>query len=528
MPRTSATSSLTTLLDRSNRPIYVVDERRRVVYCNAALAAWLDLEPAKIVGRLVEYHSEATETMGAPREDSPLTDLCPPPRALAGEPCDATISAMHRDGRLIHRRADFVPLGSSLDRTKSAKPADANAKMPPAVLVLLSADDLSPQEIALELSGEPTADELHRAIHQFRRAQSAHYEMHSLLGESSAMRKLRAQVAAAAASGANVLISGAPGSGRGHVARAVHYQTLGHAAPKLIPLRCERLSDDLLRRALESLHGTQGAIRQRPTLLLENLGRLAASHQAQLLTIIEKNSMPWRIIATIGRTNQGEHEAAYESRIEETLPPGSTAARSAKPRDLPADGTCDSLARIEPALLDAISTIAIEIPRLVERLEDLPILAQNFLEECNVGSSKQVGSIRHEALDSLALHSWPGELTELREVIAAAHRACISHEIVSTDLPTVVHHASQVAARSARRPERIVLDELLASIEKEVIQRALVQARGNKSEAADLLGMTRPRLYRRLVQLGLVVEAPAGPDIEQPEFVEQDPADHSS
>jgi DNA-binding NtrC family response regulator len=69
-----------------------------------------------------------------------------------------------------------------------------------------------------------------------------------------------------------------------------------------------------------------------------------------------------------------------------------------------------------------------------------------------------------------------------------------------------------------------VLDELLASIEKEAITRALSQAGGNKSEAAALLGMTRPRLYRRLVQLGFVTEETAtiADNLELPEFIEQD------
>jgi DNA-binding NtrC family response regulator len=82
----------------------------------------------------------------------------------------------------------------------------------------------------------------------------------------------------------------------------------------------------------------------------------------------------------------------------------------------------------------------------------------------------------------------------------------------------VLHHASHAAAHVRRQPERIVLDELLASIEKEAIVRALAQAGGNKTQAAELLGMTRPRLYRRLVQLGL-----AGP-----EFIETEPTDYEA
>jgi DNA-binding NtrC family response regulator len=149
-------------------------------------------------------------------------------------------------------------------------------------------------------------------------------------------------------------------------------------------------------------------------------------------------------------------------------------------------------------------------------------LAQCLLETSNQGSQKQVGSIRPDALDQLALHAWPGELDELQIAIAAAHRAATTPAITIRDLPAVVHHAQSAAAAIRRPPERIVLDEFLAAIEKEIIERALAQANDNKTEAAVLLGLTRPRLYRRLVQLGLVDEAASPPEPQQPEFVERD------
>ncbi len=166
----------------------------------------------------------------------------------------------------------------------------------------------------------------------------------------------------------------------------------------------------------------------------------------------------------------------------------------------------DLPAKVDPQLLSALSTIRIELPRLAERLEDLPLLAQFFLETANRGSAKQVGSLRPEALDQLALYRWPGGLDELRDVVAAAHAAATTHEIAVADLPPVVHHAAKSAALPRRIPEKISLDELVESIEREVIARALAQVGGNKSAAAELLGITRPRLYRRMVQLGLIVE----------------------
>jgi DNA-binding NtrC family response regulator len=86
----------------------------------------------------------------------------------------------------------------------------------------------------------------------------------------------------------------------------------------------------------------------------------------------------------------------------------------------------------------------------------------------------------------------------------------------------VIHHAATAATHVRREPERIDLEKLLATIEKEAIARALAQSRGNKSEAAELLRMTRPRFYRRLVQLGLAESAGDSP-AEQPEFIEREP-----
>ncbi len=490
--------SLTDLLDASGRPVYAVDAKRRIVYCNPALAAWLEMEPERIARRLVEYHSEPTAS-GADKldADAPLADLCPPPRALAGEPCAGTISCVARGGRLVHRRAEFVPLDV------------ANAGT--GVLVLLADRDLSPQELAAELSGEASADELHRTIRRFRRGEANRYAIESLLGESSAMRKVRAQVAAAAASGANTLVCGRPGTGRGHIARAIHYHAVGDATVKLVPLACELANDDLLRRAIDAVTHPDGDPRHPPTLLLENLDRLDTAHQSQLAAALGQNQLPARIIATSSR------HRAPGSRFDRVPGRCAVADTDTTVDQTTADGTRSVPTTMDPALLDAVSTITIHTPRLVERLDDLPILAQYFLEFCNRGSDKQVGSLRTDTLDLLALYTWPGELDELRETIAAAHRACTSHGIVPTHLPAIIHHAARAASHVRRQPERIVLDELLANIEREAITRALAQAGGNKTGAAELLGMTRPRLYRRLVQLGL-----AGP-----EFIEHEPTDET-
>lgn len=507
----AAIDGLTKLFDGSGRPIYAIDAERRIVYCNRALADWLEMDPGRIIGRLVEYHSEPTVDDEEAREDGPLADLCPPPQAFSGEACTGTLSCVARDGRLIHRRADFVPLGSvdakSSRKTDSAAPACG-------VLAMLAAADLSTQELATASSVDPAADDLHRTIRRFRKAQASRYSIESLLGTSLAMQKVRAQLAAAAASGANTLICGAPGSGRAHAARAIHYCAARDAEARLLPIDCRQLSDDLLRRVLERLREAASGM-QRPTLLLENLEYMPAAHQSLLRSAIQEKLLNARIVATF----DGARRPALNNDV--VFSPVNGSDSGDHTRDAPAETS----ASVDASLLAAISTITIDLPPLSSRMEDLPVLAQYFLEACNQGSSKQIGRVRSEALDQLALYSWPGELEQLREVITAAHRAATSHEISPVDLPPILQHASRAAQRARREPERIVLDELLAEIEKEAIVRALDQTDGNKSEAAALLGMTRPRLYRRLVQLGMAGDDGAEATQEQPEFIERDLAE---
>ncbi len=497
----SIADSLTKLLDKSDRPIYIVDPQRRIVYCNPALAEWIDLERMRIVGRRVEFHSEEPSSDAATKKDvAPLTDLCPPPSTFAGDPGKGTISCQTRDGRMLYRAAEFIPL-SRVSAPRESRTDDESSHT--AVLVLLTTENLTAQDLAKEISSEPTADELHRTIRQFRRAQARRYSIKSLLGPSPAMQKVRAQIEAAAKSGANAIVYGPAGSGHKHVALAILYHSQGDEAV-LLPLNCRLLTEDQFAHTLERLRAHRPASAPKPTLLLENLESMPQQYQALLADAIRQNRLDARIIASIDVDKLPSSEREEPAESQEITPQS-----------------------IDSTLIRKISTISIRLPKLADRLEDLPVLAQYFLERSNRNNNKQVGSIRPDALDALALYSWPGELDQLGEAIEKAHAHCTSYTISAADLPPIFHQAFQAAAHRRERPEPIVLDDLLASIEKEAITRALAQAGGNKSEAATLLGMTRPRLYRRLVQLGFVPESVLTESdlVEAPEFIEDDGAE---
>ena len=363
--KTKIGDSFSKLLDASSRPIYAVDAQRQIVYGNAALARWLGLDKSQIIGREVEYHSEpAAEVSSSASGSGPLTSLCPPPTAFAGEPCTGTLACLARDGRLLHRRAEFIPLET---RAKSGPTSDtkASAAAPRVgVLVVLGTAEMLPHELASGLWATPlpTTSPLDPPLspgpgHPVCRTVVARRQPRNPKGPRKA--------AAAAASGANVLILGRPGSGRGHIARVVHYTSAADNNAKLIPIDCRLLNEDLLRRTLDSLRGGRGDARQRPTLLLENLERLALSLQSQLIEAIRQGRITTRVIAICDDGDDGDDDGACD-----------------------ADGLEES---VHPPLRDLLSTITIRAPRLVDRLENLPILAQCFLESSNQGSQRQVG-----------------------------------------------------------------------------------------------------------------------------------------
>jgi DNA-binding NtrC family response regulator len=153
-----------------------------------------------------------------------------------------------------------------------------------------------------------------------------------------------------------------------------------------------------------------------------------------------------------------------------------------------------------------LSTITIELPPLAKRRDDLPLLAQALLEEQNARGGRQLGGFSPEALDQICAYAWPGNVAELAQVVAECHARAAATLIALGELPERLRLAAEAAARPRRKEEPIQLDEFVARIERELIRRALARAKGNKTKAARLLGLNRPRLYRRMVQLGLAEE----------------------
>ncbi len=444
------------LLDAAREPVYLVDGDGTLVFVNPALAEWLGIAADELMGQSCRYHTE----LATPSAAAIAARLCPPPAVIAGERVTATIGALRFDGTIVERAIEFIPF---LGEAGEAALVIARVLEPSATTETTTGDDSG---------AEPTPPEWHLLLDRHRRRIAERYRSEHLLGDSLAARRIRAQVEMAAASTGHVLIVGPSGSGRQHLARVIH-QTATSATPgMLLPLACPLLGLDVLTSSLHAVTRPLTNGEPRATLLLLEVDQLSVETQAALVESLGAGSPGFRILAT-ARTSL------------ETL-----AARGEYQREL----------------AGLIATLVISVPPLAERSDDVPMLAQAALEHVNRESAKQLVGFTPEALDRLATYHWPGNLDELIDTIGTAHTAATGPVITLVDLPQRLEFAAQAIARPRKLDERIVLPEFLAQIERELIERALRRTKGNKAKAARLLGMTRPRLYRRMVQLRLIEE----------------------
>jgi len=468
------TIQLGRLLDEVGQPLYVLDPEATIVFANRACLDWVSQKAEDLQGQRCAYHS-------SPQASGPAAvaaGLCPPPEALAGHEMSGIVACMTAESRLSRRRARFIPLAGAEDFA--------------GLLVLVDPGELSevgqaaslPQTVGQASSLPETlgqvgnlphenseAARLHEQVRAFRRHVAASHRADSLAGESLAMRRARAQIEVAVKSRASVLVIGPPGSGRQHAARAIHYGDAKEPRGPLVPLACSVIEEDLIVSTVAAL-----AARKLPpeavgggTLLLSDADTLSPAVQAELARLVGAKAFSLRVIAT-------------------SQTPIIELARQGKYRE---------------DLAHLLGTLVIELPPLCDRRGDLPLLLQLFLEEANARTEKQLSGFSAEALDCLDAYPWPGNVDELVRVVNQSHERAAGPQIALGDLPEQIHLAASAAAHPRRVEETVVLDEFLTHVEKELLQRAMARAKGNKTKAAKLLGISRPRLARRLVQLGL-------------------------
>jgi DNA-binding NtrC family response regulator len=451
-------------------PFYVVDDERRIIFLNEACAKWLGCKPVNLLGRECRYTSIETDDY----VQSLVNSLCPPPQTFAGETARAEIIPPHStEAQGSARIALFQPwnIGSSDSHGVSAW--------------LPSSEFLEREDIAATRAVEESA-RLRAQTLRIRREAAGRYSVDRLIGIGPSMQRIRAQIEVAGLSKARLSIVGPVGSGRSRIARAVHYfrpQVALTGSPSaeslalpLVPLDAAVLNAELLQSTIRGMvraaktagHTSAG------TLLLTDADRMPADAQGELAGFLKLVELPLRIMTTT------------------TVPLERLAESGTFRGDLAA----------------WLSVLSIEVPPLAARPEDIAPLAQWFVEDLNAAQTRQLAGFTPEALDRLAAYAWPGDVAELAEVVRAAYARAEGPRLSADSLPARLAYAADARSHEFVTPETIYLDQFLAEMERELIRRAVAAVKGNKTAAARLLGLSRPRLYRRMVQL----ELEAAPD----------------
>ena len=282
-------------------------------------------------------------------------------------------------------------------------------------------------------------------------------------GRSAAAQRLRGQLRLALQCQAPLLVCGPRGSGRLALLRWLFARWSG-TGDRLLVLDGALLSAELIQSSMSAfLQATSpdcsGTAESRAMVILHQLDRMAPAVQEQLLPQVEATSQWLRWAATV--------------------------ATAAEPR--------------KPSLLQQrLAVLPIQLPPLEKRREDLPEMALALLLELRPRQSLQ--GFHAEALEVLADYSWPGQWDELHQVVQQAAQAAQGTLITRDDLPRYLRTWEEPAEHP---PAPVALEEVLQCVERNLIQEALARCGGNKAQAARLLGLSRPRLYRRLRELGL-------------------------
>ena len=444
-------------LGQSETPIFVLDAARHLRVFNAGCEALTGWPAAEVLGLVCQYASQADEAGTAALTSS----LCPPPEAFAGQELSVPVQVPHRAGHTQARLVHYVPLYD---------PTGVPAGLLGVIL---------PWRPPTARPPIPAARQLHADLSALRVTLRARFGTQSIVAGSLEMGRVLTQLELAQQTTACVLLQGEEGTGKEHLARVIHFGGLGKAN-WFVPLDCRRLAAEDLQRVWQRLVEVH---RRRP-------GGTGPGPQPGTVYLADIEFLPRDLQEQIVRAFADDNEAPLPLRL--------LTATGLERNELARDE------RLRPDFVSLVSTLTIEIPPLRDRHDDIPVLAQHFLEECNRQGDKQAGGFDDEIWPLFYRYRWPGNLDELAAVVQEAHRGGSDLLIQAKDLPFRFRTGleSQELAPPAEPPP-MLLDPLLTKVETQLITLALERSRYNKSKAAEFLGVNRARLYRRMEQLGI-------------------------
>ena len=305
-----------------------------------------------------------------------------------------------------------------------------------------------------------------------------------MVGKSDSLSRVRQMISKAAPSRASVLITGESGVGKELVAKAVHEQS-DRAKGPFVVVHCAALSETLIESELfgfekgaftgaENLHKGRFELADGGTIFLDEIGEVNLATQVKLLRVLQEHKFE-----RVGGEKSIEVDvrvvAATNRNLEEEVKAG----------------------KFREDLFYRLNVVRIEMPSLRERMDDIPLLMHAFLREFNIENKKNIKGFDKASKAAMIKYNWPGNIRELKNAVESAVVMCTGDEIKMEDLPRALR--SQGEEKVITIPIGITMDEA----EKIIIQENLAANKGNKSRTADILGIGRKTLHRKLEELNI-------------------------
>jgi DNA-binding NtrC family response regulator len=321
---------------------------------------------------------------------------------------------------------------------------------------------------------------LRQEVTELRRQVQGQQKIPLLIGTCPQMEALKKTIAQIAPTDCTVLIFGETGTGKELVAKTVH-QLSNRAEKRFLAINCGAFSEELLANELfgherEAFTGARGIKRglleaaSGGTVLLDEIGDMPVSMQVKLLRVLQE-----RCLIRVGGTD----EIPVDIRV--------LAATNKDLRDEVERGT------FRQDLYYRLNVIALQVPTLAERRDDIPLLCQHFLQKFSKAQGKIISSIASEVMSILLAYEFPGNIRELENIMERAVALAEGSSIELHHLPLDLQQLTLRFECSRPRPF-----QTLEENEREYISWVLEQVKDNKTKAAEILGIDRVSLWRKL------------------------------
>src|SRR5688500_4602801 len=341
---------------------------------------------------------------------------------------------------------------------------------------------IEPQRLRILLEKIVERQDTLREVKVLRKQLREHGTFGSMIGSSPSMRKVYQVVEQAAPTSASVLIWGESGTGKELVAKTIH-QLSPRAQHPFVPINCAAIPETLLES--EIFGHEKGAftgasdrregcfeLADKGTLFLDEIAEMTPATQVKLLRVLQEQKF---------RRVGGRTEQTVDVRV--------LAATNVNPGEAVKSG------KLREDLYYRLNVFAIELPPLRDRKEDLPLLIQSFIDEFNARDNREVKTVSPAAMRLLEQYEWPGNVRELRNVIERATILTKGELIEPPHLPVM---GAAIPAAAQTQGLTIAPGMTVDEAEQKLIMATLDSAGGNKTRAAEMLGISLKTLHNKL------------------------------